>query len=91
MARLTSLREDERGQGFLLFAPLIIGVILIIVGLLLIASTSFGTGLIVMGVGVLILGAGGSATLGFGTLKMTGPAGLILIVLGTIVIVFWHT
>ena len=90
MTRLMGLREDEVAQGFLLFAPIVIGVILIVVGVLLVTSGSVGTGLIVAGVGALILGAGGSATLGFGALKVTGPVGFILIVFGTIVTVFWH-
>ena len=54
-----------------------------ILGGLYVASTgSPGTGLMVVGVGVLIGGFGGSASMGFGLLKVAGPAGLILIVVG---------
>jgi len=79
------LRHDEAGQGISLAVPFLLAIILIIVGVLLIQGQSYGTGLILVGIGLLIGGFGGRATLGYGMLKIVGPVGLILIVVGTAV------
>jgi len=77
-------RIDTRGVMSPIGLVMLIALAFILGGLYIASTGSPGTGLMVVGVGVLIGGFGGSASMGFGLLKVAGPAGLILMVVGAV-------
>jgi len=79
-----SIASDESGQTMILV--FLVPYIIILVGLLFAFSGSLGAGLVLMGFGILLLGAGGRGSLAFGSIRITGPVGLLLLVIGLIVI-----
>lgn len=79
-----SFATDENGQVMLLL--MLFPFLIIFVGLVLALSGSLGVGLVLMGFGTLLLGAGGRGSLGFGSIRITGPVGLLLLVIGIAVI-----
>jgi len=80
---------DTRGLVSPVGLVMLIALAFILGGLYIASSGSPGTGLMVIGVGVLIGGFGGSGSMGFGLLKVAGPAGLILIVVGALFRLLW--
>ena len=76
----TGLHRDD--SGIVEVIPLIIGLLLLLGGILLLLQGSYGNGLIVTGIGFIILGVGGQGTFIGLSIRVSGPVGLILIVLG---------
>jgi hypothetical protein len=76
---------DASGFAFLFALPLVIAVILILIGASYIAGSSVGIGLILSGIGVLIGGFGSTSLIGYFGMRIIGPAGIVMIVLGVII------
>jgi hypothetical protein len=79
-----SLASNEDGQVELVL--LLFPYLIIFVGLVLALSGSLGVGLVLMGFGTLLLGAGGRGSFGFGSVRITGPVGLLLLIIGIAII-----
>ncbi len=79
------LQTDEEAQFLVLKAiPFIVLGVLLIAGAWSFSTGCTGTGLVLLGVFSLAAGIGGSLRVGFGLLKVAGPAGFVLIVVGAV-------
>jgi hypothetical protein len=67
---------------FLKTVLMIIGVIAIALGVAYVANGTFGIGLVLFGAGLLLTGTGAPAGLSTATIKVWGPAGIIILFLG---------
>lgn len=78
-------RHDE--CGFVGPVLTMIPYVLVLIGAVMMTDGVIAGGLMVSGLGVLIVGAPGSGSICTGTFRITGPAGLIMIVLGVVLAV----
>jgi len=78
--------ERLDSEGFIpsIYVPIITGSIIIFYGLLTIQGGSLGSGLIITGIGLIIAGIGGTGVMGFRSIQVSGPVGLIMIAVGVL-------
>lgn len=78
-------RNDD--HGFVGPVLMMIPYLLVLIGAAMMTGGVLAGGLMVSGLGVLIVGAPGSGSICTGMFRITGPAGLIMIVLGVVLAV----
>ncbi len=82
------LRDDEEGQLVLRLLPFLVALVIFIVAILQILSGAIGIGLILLGVFSILAGFEGTLTFGLKSLRISGTAGFVLLVLGAIFYIF---
>lgn len=83
------LRCCNRGQMLLnpVVLKTLVPLVLIFAGVIgILIMKAYGSGAVALGVGILIGGFGGSGELSYGLLKVVGPVGFIIMIVGFILI-----
>jgi hypothetical protein len=82
------LRDDDEGQLVLRILPFGVAIVILAVAILEMQSGAIGIGLILLGVFTILAGFEGTLTFGIRSLKISGTAGFVLLILGAIFYAF---